>query len=59
MKMDEIRAVAARQGIKAGKMKKEDLIRSIQREEGNETCFACGKAAECGQEACLWRDDCA
>jgi hypothetical protein len=58
MKVEEIRAIAAGMGIKAGKMKKAELIRSIQKAEGNEECFDAGKVLLCGQMECLWREDC-
>jgi len=58
MKLDEIKEIAKKHNIKSGKMKKTELIRAIQQAEGNELCFDTGKAAECGQESCLWREDC-
>ncbi len=58
MKLAEIKALAEQKGVKAGKMTKADLVRAIQQAEGNLTCFGTGKAAECGQTACLWRPDC-
>lgn len=58
MKLQEIKEIAAKRGIKVGKMKKSDLIRTIQDAEGNYPCFDTGKAADCGQPGCLWRDDC-
>ena len=58
MKMDEVKAIAKACGVKAGSMKKGDLVRAIQTAEGNEACFDTGKAAVCGQGECLWRDDC-
>lgn len=58
MKVQEIREIAARMGIKAGKMKKAELIRAIQQTEGNEDCFETGRSASCGQDRCLWRGDC-
>jgi hypothetical protein len=58
MKMDEIREIARQKGIKAGKMKKADLVRTIQEKEGNPSCYTTGVAAECGQDECCWRDDC-
>jgi hypothetical protein len=58
MKIDEIRPLAAKKGIKAGRMKKVDLIRSIQKAEGNDQCFDTGMAQQCGQQDCLWREDC-
>ena len=58
MKVDEVKEIAKQFGIKAGKMNKADLIKAIQNNEGNVPCFASGKAAECGQAECLWREDC-
>jgi hypothetical protein len=58
MKMEQVRAIAARFGIKGGKLKKVDLIRSIQKAEGNDSCFDSGLADRCGQHDCLWREDC-
>ena len=58
MKVEQIRAIAAAKGIKTGKMKKAELIRSIQKAEANEECFDTGKVQLCGQEECLWREDC-
>ena len=58
MKMEQIRAIAAQRGIKAGKLKKSDLIRALQKAEGNEACFDTGRSGECGQLECLWREAC-
>jgi len=58
MKLDEVKKIAAELGIKAGKLRKADLIQQIQQAEGNDQCYATGKSAVCGQEDCLWRDDC-
>lgn len=58
MTLVELKEIAKQHNIKAGKMKKADLIRAIQCAEGNEQCFDTGKSAQCGQEECLWRDDC-
>jgi hypothetical protein len=43
MKLDEIKEIAKQHNIKAGKMKKSDLVRAIQQAEGNEVCFDTGK----------------
>lgn len=57
MKMTDIKAKAKELSLKPGKMKKEELIRAIQAEEGNFPCF--GSAQEhCSQEDCSWREDC-
>jgi len=58
MKLDQIKEIARQHGIKVGKMKKAELVRAIQLAEQNNPCFETGKSAECGQEICLWREDC-
>ena len=58
MKLDEIKAIAKQHDIKAGKMKKSELVRAIQSAEGNNVCFETGQASRCGQATCLWRNDC-
>lgn len=58
MKTEEVKEIARQRGVKTVKMKKGELIRAIQEAEGNPTCFDTGKAAECGQADCLWREDC-
>ena len=58
MKLDEIREISKQHNIKAGKMKKVDLVKAIQQAENNDVCFETGKAEICGQLKCLWREDC-
>lgn len=58
MKREEIKEIAKQHGIRVGNMKKSDLIRTIQEKENNSACFAHGMADRCGQDACLWREDC-
>jgi len=58
MNVNDIREIARQRGIKPAKMKKSELIRAIQQDEGNPECFSTGFKEECGQRACLWRDDC-
>ncbi len=58
MRVEEIREIARERGLKPGKMKKAELVRAMQDAEGNAACYETGKAGECGQEKCLWRDDC-
>jgi hypothetical protein len=58
MKLEDIRKIAQQHGIKTTKMKKVELIRTIQSSEQNEPCFDSGKAGSCGQDSCLWRSDC-
>lgn len=58
MKLDEVKKIAEQHGIKAGKLRKAELIRAIQQSEGNLPCYDSGQAASCGQETCCWRADC-
>ena len=58
MKLEEIKVIAKQHDIKAGKLKKAELVRAIQLAEDNEVCFETGQAESCGQEECLWRSDC-
>ncbi|OGP14037.1 MAG: SAP domain-containing protein [Deltaproteobacteria bacterium GWA2_55_10] len=57
MQMEKVRERAKKLGVKSARMKKEDLIRAIQKAEGNYPCF--GTAVDCcDQSVCCWRDDC-
>jgi hypothetical protein len=57
MKMQEVRDKAKALGIKAKNISKADLIRMIQRAEGNFDCF--GKARDyCDQVECCFYDLC-
>lgn len=58
MKLSEIIEIAKQHQIRTARMKKAELVCAIQLAEGNEPCFASGKASVCGQEMCLWREDC-
>jgi hypothetical protein len=58
MNLKDIKGIAQKQGVKSGKMKKEDIIRAIQRAEGNFDCFGTAVSSECSQADCLWREDC-
>lgn len=57
MKMQDIQEKAKQLGIKSKKIKKMDLIRTIQKEEGNEPCFRMN-GETCGEYDCCWRQDC-
>lgn len=57
MKMTEVREMAKRLNLKTNKMKKADLIRAIQEEEGNFPCFETAENS-CDQMTCIWRTDC-
>ena len=58
MKLQEVKAIAKQRGIDHGRMRKDDLIKAIQRAEGNNDCFGTALSRDCGQFDCLWREDC-
>jgi len=58
MKLADIEKKAKKLGIKLDKKtSKKDLIRAIQRTEGNFECFATSNGT-CDQISCYWRQDC-
>lgn len=58
MNVQEIRVIARERGVKPGRMTKLELVKMIQREEGNFACFGSAVDGQCDQLACLWRQDC-
>ena len=58
MNLKDIKGIARNQGVKTGKMKKDEIIRAIQRAEGNFDCFGTAVSSHCLQSDCLWREDC-
>ncbi|AFS53246.1 MULTISPECIES: hypothetical protein [Leptospirillum] len=58
MNMQEIRAIARQRHMPPGRLKKADLIRALQRLEGNFDCFGSAREGICSQFECLWRKDC-
>ena len=58
MNVKQIREIAKTKGLTPGNMKKDTLIRAIQRAEGNFECFGTVKSGGCDQTNCLWRADC-
>lgn len=58
MQMTEIKTIAKQYGVKTSKLKKAELIKTIQLAEGNFDYYATPAVGSCGQEACLWRSDC-
>jgi hypothetical protein len=58
VKVNEIKEIAKLQGIKAGRLTKTELIRAIQQAEGNFVCYDTNSSKTCGQDKCLWREDC-
>ncbi len=58
MRLSDIEKKAKSLGVKdIWKMSKKDLIKNIQRKEGNFDCF--GTATNyCSQMSCCWKSDC-
>ena len=57
MKMQEVREKAKRLGINSFGKRKADLIREIQRAEGNFDCFGSAQG-HCDQTGCSFRSLC-
>jgi hypothetical protein len=57
MKMTDVRRKAKDLGIKPGKLRKADLIHTIQAKEGNSQCYQTGLDS-CDQVNCCWKSDC-
>jgi hypothetical protein len=59
MTIKQVKEIAKEKGVKVGKeMEKENIIRAIQRAEGNFECFGTATAGVCNQINCLWMEDC-
>lgn len=59
MRLSEIEKKAKALKIKdTWKYSKKDLIKAIQRAEGNFDCFGTAINKTCDQINCLWRSDC-
>ncbi len=58
MELRKIRKIAKRMGVRTWGVDKPDLVRSIQRKEGNFDCFGSAVEGVCDQAGCLWREDC-
>lgn len=59
MKFNEIRVMAKGLGVNTYGMGKMKVIQAIQRAEGNPDCFGTQRVEICGENRCLWREDCA
>ncbi len=58
MRIQKVREIAKKKGVNDFKISKTELIRAIQKAEGNSECFATMHMNECNQINCLWREDC-
>jgi predicted RNA-binding protein with RPS1 domain len=58
-KLQEVRIIARKMGIDTRNVTLTELIRAIQRTEGNRDCYLSAQVLECEQTNCLWRETCA
>ncbi len=58
MHINEVRKIAKNFGVNSLKMKKSELIKAIQKAEGNFDCYGTTKDGFCDQQSCLWYQDC-
>ena len=58
MKIQKLREIARQHGMNQSMGDKIELIKAIQRQEGNFDCFATAYNGVCDQTGCLWRGDC-
>lgn len=59
MKMNEIDEIARPRIIKAGNSIWSERECVIQPFDGEKQCFYCNFSLKCGQQECIWREDCA
>ncbi len=58
MKMQDIRTIAKKKGLKISRLNKTSLVKKIQITEGNYDCFATASNNYCDQSSCIWQSDC-
>jgi hypothetical protein len=58
MNLQDIRTISRNLKLKPSSASKAELVRQIQRREGNFDCYATASLGVCDQSACLWRKDC-
>jgi len=58
MTFNEIQKLAKSLGINTYRMKKAEVIRSIQKAENNIECYGTLRVGHCNEDACWWRADC-
>lgn len=58
MKFNDIRKMAKGMGVNTYRMKKADVIHTIQHKENNIECYVTERVEYCNENSCIWRDDC-
>jgi len=57
MEMLDLQAIIKSFEVKM-RMARTEIVRAVQRAEGNTECFRTGEASKCGQDHCRWMPDC-
>jgi hypothetical protein len=57
-KLPEVRNIARKMGIDTRNVTLTELIKAIQRAEGNKDCYRSAQVLTCEEKGCLWREDC-
>jgi hypothetical protein len=57
-KLQEARTIARKMRIDTRNVTLTELIRAIQRAEGNKDCYMTDQVLTCGEKSCLWREVC-
>jgi hypothetical protein len=57
--IQDVKDIAEKMGVDTRNLNKKELIRAIQRAEGNKDCYATAQVQTCGQTNCMWHQDCA
>jgi hypothetical protein len=57
-KLRDVRTIARKMGIDTRNVTMTELIRAIQRAEGNNDCYMTARVLTCGETGCCWREDC-
>ncbi len=58
MKIQDIRKMAKDYKIDSFGKSKMEIIRSLQKAEGNFDCYGRASSGFCDQGACVWKEDC-
>jgi hypothetical protein len=58
MKIQDIRKMAKGSGIDSFGKSKAEIIRALQKAEGNFDCYGRAGSGFCDQAGCLWKEDC-
>ena len=58
MIFNDIRKMAKGMGVNTYRMKKADIIQSIQNTENNIECYGTKRVEYCNENSCIWRNDC-